>query len=69
MANTTHSRGLLVAETDENDRGVPVWIKDDHDRHPHPLRAAREFAQVALDRYHVSGARREDIAGWLTTRH
>jgi len=60
---------MLVAETDENGRVIHVWIKDEGDRYPHPLRGRINGLSHALDRFNIVGAGREDVASWLNTRH
>lgn len=69
MGNTLTSRGMLVAETDENGRVVHVWIKDTDDRFPHPCLGNCRDISAGLERYSIVGAGREDVTRWLSTRH
>lgn len=69
MTMSTVTRGLLVAETDEKGRVVHVWIKEAEDRYAHPFRPTGVASFAALDRYRITGARHEDVTGWLSSQH
>ncbi|MCB1336062.1 MAG: hypothetical protein KDK10_00890 [Maritimibacter sp.] len=68
MPNAMHSRGMLVAETDENGRVIHVWIKNEDDRIPQPVRGRARLPEGGLERYAVVGARRDDVTRWLASR-
>lgn len=54
--------GMLIAETNEAGQVTWVWVLKNGDRIPRPL---RRNAGLALDRFKLSGAGREQIARWV----
>lgn len=57
--------GMLIAETNEAGEVTWVWVLENGDRFPRPL---HRNSGLALDRFKLSGAGREQIASWVGQR-
>jgi len=55
--------GMLIAETSEDGTVTWVWVLKTGERIPRPFR--RRDIGLSLDRFHLTGAPRDQIAGWL----
>lgn len=55
--------GVLIAETDEAGRVSWVWVLKSGERIPRPFR--RRDIGLAIDRFKLVGAARDEIASWL----